>query len=98
MNRTPEDQSLHDEKVSQTAAGYQAQGYELVHLRKINGHIPDLIAEKRVEHNGRWITETVIVEIETETSIDTAHAQAQKQAFQKAAATDPYTTFEVCVA
>ena len=96
MNCTEKSQSDHDKKVSALAEMYQKQGYTVqadvdgyISPGSICGYVPDIVARKK----GSF--ERVIIEVETEDSIDSEHAESQREAFQcEADKDDDWTTFK----
>ena len=97
MNRTKWSQSEHDETVVEIAEDYVEQGYRVwadvpgySKPKPINRHIPDVVAKDDFER--------IIVEVETEDSVDSKHAERQRRAFERAADRDDGTTFEEVIA
>ena len=96
MIRTTAKDTLHDAEVTLQAILYTNKNYSVAadiggYLQpdKIGGYIPDLIATKGVE--------TIIIEVETEETVNSTHAKAQAQAFQAWANSRLFTTFRQIV-
>ena len=99
--RSAEKQSVHDIAVHLVAteylqSGYQVQadvrGYERPY--SINGWIPDVVATRlRYTHGDTPVTEKVIVEVESDGSVGEGHSLAQAEAFRRAEADEPPTSF-----
>lgn len=82
--RNPISQTKHDRRVKREARNYQGRRYSVEadipgypQPRTIGGYRPDVIAIK-----GTYVS---IVEVETPDSVGTSHAQAQDNAFRRAA-------------
>ena len=80
MSRTKQGQKKHDESVRRSANWYKNNGYSVQadlpgekKPKKINGHIPDLIAKKGQKE--------IIAEFETRQTVNTD--EGQHQAFRK---------------
>ena len=96
-NRDSVDQSNHDRKIREVAGYYMALGYSVQadHIEgyecpeKINKHIPDILATR----DGK----VIIVEVETEKSVESEHAFEQKLAFEDYARSrvGVYTQYEM---
>lgn len=96
-DRTREQQSKHDKKVTQIAHAYRRQGWEVYadiqgcpQPQLIGGHRPDVIAVA-----GRKVC---IVEVETEDSRHGMEAQSQLEAFKAFAAMRPGTEVHLEIA
>lgn len=96
MLRATADQTQHDLEVRRLAISYTTQNYSVaadiagyMQPYKIGGYIPDLIATKGVE--------TIIIEVETKGSENSAHAKKQKAAFEAEAKSNLFTTFQQIV-
>lgn len=81
--RSPASQSKHDRAIRAEAKSYEKRGYEVEadipgyrQPPTFGGHRPDLLVKKSGQRT--------IVEVETEDSLNTAHADAQNGAFLRA--------------
>ena len=92
MGRTKKSQSEHDAKVKEIANKLKNDGYEV--QADVTGfpqpltisHVrPDVVAKKRKEK--------IIVEVETNESVDSARDQKQQEKFEAAAARSKNTKF-----
>ena len=101
--RTKENQTSHDSQVGIQANSLIDKGFNKIFVDlpgyakppTINGHIPDVFAQKIL--NG-IITETAIIEIETEDTLSTPHTFMQHSVFKQYATSRPNTWFATVIA
>ena len=93
MSRTNRSQSDHDKRVAEIADKYREQRYSVwadvpgyIEPLPINSHIPDVVARNGFER--------IIIEVETEDSVDSDRAESQREAFQNKADDYDLTTFK----
>ena len=91
--RTTKSQSKHDRKVSELAKEYEAMGYSVSadiagypKPKTIGGYRPDVVATKGVRR--------IIIEVETEDSVNNARDLLQQIAFGRAAKRSKNTKFK----
>ena len=64
---------------------------------QVFGRVPDIIAQRPARIDHQTIMETVIIEVETSDTQNSAHALAQKRAFERASREWPWTEFRLHV-
>ena len=105
MNRPAKEQSDHDKAVEIIAKHFSGAGYIVeadisgwTYPITINDKIPDVIAKKLKNPLGQFpVEEVIIIEIETESSKNLAHAKEQKRAFSSYEDARPNVEFRLIV-
>ncbi len=93
MARPRKSQSKHNQAVKESALKLESQGFNVeadvpgfTQPKTIGGYRPDVVAKKGVKR--------VIVEVETEDSVDSTRDQKQQQVFKQAAKRSKNTKFK----